>query len=287
MVIPLSSVAVLVDGLDHPEGVARGSDGFVYAGGEAGQVYRVSLLGEASQFASTGGFSLGMCLDAHHNVYVCDQARRAVVRVSPSGQVSAYSTGDERRRLRVPNYPVFDGDGNLYVSDSGGWKGSDGTIQLLRPDGSAEVATATDLAFPNGLALDPEGRYLYAVLSNESRVVRFARREQARLGPAEHFVTLPRTVPDGLAFDAQGGLLISCYAPDAIYRFSSPGRLELLIEDWERTTLASPTNIAFAGADMTTLVIASLGRWHLATCQVDVPGMPLNYPAVQAGGASL
>ena len=42
--------------------------------------------------------------------------------------------------------------------------------------------------------------------------------------------------------------------------------------------LSSPTNLAFAGPDLRTLVAASLGRWHLSKAQVRVPGMPLNYP---------
>jgi gluconolactonase len=58
-------VSTLVDGLDHAEGVAWGLDGFAYAGGEAGQVYRVDVeRGELSQFAQvTGGFILGMALE--------------------------------------------------------------------------------------------------------------------------------------------------------------------------------------------------------------------------------
>ena len=39
--IPLSSFRTFADGLDHPEGVSRGPNGLVYAGGEAGQVYKV------------------------------------------------------------------------------------------------------------------------------------------------------------------------------------------------------------------------------------------------------
>jgi gluconolactonase len=39
--VPLSEFDLLADGLDHPEGVTWGPDGFVYAGGEAGQIYRV------------------------------------------------------------------------------------------------------------------------------------------------------------------------------------------------------------------------------------------------------
>jgi gluconolactonase len=36
--VELEAFTTLVTGLDHPEGVAWGPDGRVYAGGEAGQI---------------------------------------------------------------------------------------------------------------------------------------------------------------------------------------------------------------------------------------------------------
>ena len=38
-----TDVSVLVDGLDHVEGIAWGLDGYCYAGGEAGQIYRIDV----------------------------------------------------------------------------------------------------------------------------------------------------------------------------------------------------------------------------------------------------
>ena len=38
-----TQVSVFVEGLDHPEGIAWGLDGYAYVGGEAGQVYRIDV----------------------------------------------------------------------------------------------------------------------------------------------------------------------------------------------------------------------------------------------------
>ena len=85
-----TQVSVLVDGLDHPEGIAWGLDGYAYAGGEAGQLYRIDVeLREAKQFAEIpGGFVLGMALDSVHNLYACDVGNHRVQRVSPGGVVA-------------------------------------------------------------------------------------------------------------------------------------------------------------------------------------------------------
>ena len=115
----IEDFAPFVHGLDHPEGVAAGPRGEVYAGGEAGQLYRIDLNGGSEQIASTGGFVLGLCLDGDGAIYACDLALGAVMRIDPDGTVSTYSSGAPDRRMSVPNYPVFDAAGNLYVSDSG------------------------------------------------------------------------------------------------------------------------------------------------------------------------
>ena len=268
-----------VDRLDHPECVTLGPDGEVYAGGEAGQVYRVGLDGRSEVIGSTGGFALGLCLDGDRNAYVCDMYRTAVIRVTPDGAASVYADGLPERPMKNPNYPVFDAQGNLYVSDSGGWKTDDGCIWVIRPDGTCEILRDDVAAFPNGLALSADGRWLYVVESLGFRVVRVPVSDGRSNGPVEKVCDTPaRHLPDGVALDAEGGLYIACYTPDAIYRLAPGGSLETVADDWESVVLSCPTNVVFAGPELRTLVTASLGRWHLSKAEVRTPGMPLNYP---------
>src|SRR5215210_1870737 len=108
---------ILVDGLDHPEGVAydpRG--GAVWAGGEAGQLYRVDpdarIVEEAAQ---APGFVLGLAVDGRGRVVVCCEGAGALC-VLDGGSVRTVHGG-----LRRPNYAAFAPDGTLYFSDSGTW----------------------------------------------------------------------------------------------------------------------------------------------------------------------
>ena len=93
-------------------------------------------------------------------------------------------------------------------------------------------------------------------------------------------VELPRTVPDGVAFDVQGNLYISCYNPNIIFRFGTDGKLVTLYDDWEQLMLVAPTNIAFGGADLKTLLIANLCGWNLVTAPMEIAGLPVKYPRV-------
>ncbi|HKF92702.1 MAG TPA: hypothetical protein VKC52_14635 [Acidimicrobiia bacterium] len=66
-------IEVLVDGLDHPEGVCW--DPFaevLWAGGEAGQLYRVDLEARAAEEVSRApGFLLGLAGDGRGRVVLC------------------------------------------------------------------------------------------------------------------------------------------------------------------------------------------------------------------------
>lgn len=279
--IPLDAMVTLADGLDHPEGVTWGPDGYLYAGGEAGEVYRVSLeTGALEQIGSTEGFLLGVVTDGDANVYGCDQTKQAVMRTSQKGDTTVYSSGSPDRAMICPNAGVFAADGTLYVSDSGNWRAENGCIWMIRPGGETELLSDEVRAHSNGIAIHPVDGSLYCVESLRPAIMRVPLGADGRAsGPAEVVLPLtPEIIADGIAFANDGSLLIACYTPDVIYRLSADRKLTVLAYDPHRVTLAAPTNVAFAGPALTSLVVSSLGRWHLTRMELDEPGAPLNYP---------
>ncbi len=56
------------------------------------------------------------------------------------------------------------------------------------------------------------------------------------------------------------------------------GELVTLYDDWQQLKLIAPTNVAFGGRDLSTLLVASLCGWSIHTAPMTVPGLPLRYP---------
>ena len=268
------------EGLDHPECVTWGSDGYAYAGGEGGQLYRINVAeNEFEQFSQAPQFVGGMCQDGSGNLYFCSGNK--VYKATAQGEVSEYSSGTTDAPLMGPNYPAFDKDGNLYVTDSGEWEKDNGRIFKISPGGLTKIWSEAVQTFPNGICLCSDGSYLYVAVSlNPPRIERIPIGPEGEAGKPEIVVDMPNTVPDGLAFDSVGNLYISCYRPDSIFRLDPEGTLEVLAQDYEGTLMAAPTNIAFCGDNLDDLLSANLGRWHISRYNLKASGLPLNYPVI-------
>lgn len=275
----IDAVRVLVDGLDHPEGVAVGPDGTLWAGGEAGQIYRVDHR-EATfeQVADTGGFLLGVTVDGDGRVIVCDVGRRQVLRFDPaSKELEVLTAGPAGRPMVNPNWSVFDADGNLYVTDSGHWDQQDGRVLVVRPDRTTEVFSDEVTAFPNGACLTADGTALLVLESIPPALVRVPL-AGTDAGTRQVIAELPGTVPDGICLDVDGRAYVCCYRPDTILAVDPDGTVSTLLNDPLGTSLAAPTNAVWVGEERRTLVTGNLGRWHLAAFEPGASGVPLVYP---------
>lgn len=153
---------------------------------------------------------------------------------------------------------------------------------LWRYDGSRVTPVTTGYTLSNGIAWLEDGHTFYHVDTFE-RIVRRNRWDpgRRRLDEAE-FLTFEEAdgFPDGIALDIEGGLWIAFWGTGEVRRFDPAGQVDRVI----RFPIPNVTAVAFAGDDLTTLVVTSArstddgmpteGSGHLYTCDVAVPGLP-------------
>lgn len=231
--------------------------------------------GEAESLGCTDGFIAGIAFDGRGGLLACDIRFGCLYRLDlESRELTRFGTAS----LNVPNFPVVDLARNcVYVSDS--FSLDEPGPGVWRYDLSSAAATlwyGQPMAFANGMALGLDGASLYVVESKARKVTRLEINPDGSAGACSTYAQDLGAFPDGLSFDCDGNLYVSCYEPSEIYRVAPSGKTELLIKDPEATLIAHATNTAFRGKEMFS---TNLGRWHITKINLGVPGpaLPLIY----------
>jgi gluconolactonase len=273
--VPIEHFEVFASDLDHPECVAFDRDGDLWAGGEAGQVYRIDPAGKVQTIATLGGFTGGIALSPRdQRPYVCNPSL-GVVRIEADGQHTVFARAAGTHAMVCPNYPVFDRRGRLYVSDSGNWKKRNGWLLCFEPDGTGRVIGGP-FGYANGLALTADEHALFMVESDTDRLFRFDLTPTGDLERCALHAESVGRLPDGLALDTAGNLYVACYASDEIWRVTPAREKMLLAWDHHAILLGRPTNLAWGGPDRDMLYVANLGRTTITRVPLTgVRGQPL------------
>ena len=212
-------------------------------------------------------------------LYVTDEGRRAIVRVSPDGaQVDEIDTY-RGRRLNGPNDLYFDSDGNLFFSDP--W-----TSSLENPIGAVygfNWATRelhlidTGMAFPNGVAVRDDRLYVAETLTQTVWAYEIDGPGIAR--KRREFCKLPLVDydgwrgPDGFAFSEDGTLFVAHVGAGCVRVFSPSGTLV----DSIRTSGVIPTNVCFVGPRRDTLAVTVEDAHELILFDLGLVGQRANF----------
>ena len=265
--IAIERFEIFANGLDHPECLAFDREGWLWAGGESGQVYRITPGGTCETVTEMGGFCAGVAWSPDDaELFVCNP-QHGVVRVSRTGEWSVFAKKAGKHQLICPNYGLFDRSGNYYVTDSGNWKKHNGCLVKYGSDGGGEIV-AGPFGYANGLALSADERYLFMVESDTDTVYRI----DLDTGTAGIYADHVGRLPDGLALDAAGDLFACCYASDDIHRIGPTGERTLFAYDRWAMLLSRPTNLAFRDGY---LYAANLGRTTITRAHVGRAGRRL------------
>lgn len=162
--------------------------------------------------------------------------------------------------LYAPNDLIADHMGNLYFTDSIRYKGK---VCFLGINGDQRIVTA-DLDYPNGLVLSPDENCLFIAESYKNRILKFVLKAPGTTnGSPDVFVNLPinhsgteiGNLPDGLALNSSGELLVAHYGMQTIQLISDKGKLLLSIDSGMPLT----SNLCFLD-DQTIIVTGGFGE---------------------------
>lgn len=271
--VPIEAFEIYASGLDHPECLAFDKKGILWAGGEAGQIYRIAPNREVQVICEMKGFCAGLAFSPEDELFVCN-AQHGIVRVKPNGGFSVFATHAGAHKLVCPNYGLFDSAGNYYVTDSGQFRKKNGYLARFTPDGKGEIL-AGPFGYANGLALSADERELFMVESDTDSVLRFRLGHGATISKPDVYATECGRFPDGLTLDVEGNLYVGCYASDEIWRVSPSREKTLLAWDRWAILLGSPTNMAFGGINFDELYVANLARTTITRGRINRKGQPL------------
>jgi uncharacterized protein (TIGR03437 family) len=237
--------------LAQPEGLAVDRAGNLYIADAANhRVRRVTPAGVITTVAGNGhaGFSgdngpseaaqlnqpYSVAVDSAGNLYIADLGNQRVRRVDTAGIITTVAGNGERgaagdggpaasAQMLSPRNVVVDPAGNLYVSEFDGHRvrflARDGSISTIAGTGIAGFsgdggpAVAAQLAFPAGLALDPEGA-LYIVDSANLCIRKVQAGAISTVCDRRKF-GVPYIRLSGIAADSAGRL----YIPESINAF--------------------------------------------------------------------
>ena len=115
----VEAVEIFGKGVLQAEGVVVDKAGNVYGGGRNGIIYKVSPDGKVHELCTlpAGSIPNGITMDRQGNLVYCDLGKKAMMRVTQSGQVSMIADRVGTLALTLPNFASYDAEGNLPTEE--------------------------------------------------------------------------------------------------------------------------------------------------------------------------
>ena len=310
--VPLAAIGFVGRGLHRPECVLCGRDGTVFVSDWRGGV--TALASHGSQHSilpreGPGGIQPnGIAIDRDGSFLLANLGEAGGVwRLQRDGTLEPFCLEVAGEPLPPCNFVLVDGDGGVWITVSTrlrpralGYRpdASDGLI--VRVDEDRARVVADGLGYTNEVQIDPRGEWLYVNETFGRRLSRFPLTVGGSLGERETVATFGAgTFPDGLTFDAEGGIWVTSIVSNRVIRISSDGEQSVLIEDADPlklqeveeaflagrlgrphldhsfgTRLKNISSLAFGGPDLRTAYLGCLLDDRIATFRSPVPGHP-------------
>jgi sugar lactone lactonase YvrE len=267
--LPTSGSMATTQTIGVPEGLAAdGAGGFYVSSSTQNRIYHVDAGGTLTVIAGNGSsgsggnggpaiaaqfnFIHGLAADRSGNLFVADTNNNCIRKITPNGVVTAFAgtgawgdSGDggpaTSAQLASPRGVEVDESGNVFIADSGSNRirkiSLSGIITSVAGNGKAGfagdggAATAAQLNYPVGLALDASGNIFIADRSNNRiRKVNSSGIMTTLTGGAAGFggdggpaISARISDPRGVAADANGNVFVSDSGNNRIRMITAQG----------------------------------------------------------------
>lgn len=251
----------MASGFKFTEGPIWFEDGefLLFSDIPASKIYKLGKYEKISVFRDLSNNSNGLTIDSEGCLIACEHGRRQVTRTEKDGSITVLADSFKGKKLNSPNDVVTSKKGLIYFTDPP--FGIKTEQQELSQNGvysinqnTLEVKLLTDVfERPNGLALSPDGKYLYVDDSWQKYIKRFSINENGELDEGEVFYEFSENLPgnpDGMKVDIEGN--IYCTGPGGISVISPNGELlgKIVLPE-------IPSNCAWGDEDNQTLFITA------------------------------
>ncbi|PRY30357.1 SMP-30/gluconolactonase/LRE family protein [Umezawaea tangerina] len=250
----MADTTVLLDGLHFGEAPRHGPDGRFYISDFYEKaVFTVDLeTGEKQVVCSLPGQPSGLGWLPDGRLLVVSMLDRTVRRLEPNGvlslhadlvDIAGYHTNDmlvdARGRAYVGNFGF---DLHKTINDEGieavlapDYVSPSTSLALVEPDGTTSVA-ATDMHFPNGTVLLPDGSLLVAE-TTAFRLTAFDVAEDGSLSNRRVWADLrgQMIAPDGICVDSEGGVWVATALQPVVVRVVEGGAITDRVETSQLT----------------------------------------------------
>ena len=197
----------------------------------ANEVIAVDLAGQSEVVARVQSFP--MCIDhlPDGRLLIVSSADRRLLRQEPDGSLVAHA--DLASLGEHPwNDIVVDGRGNAYVNNIGfdfpGGEFAPGIVALVTPDGVVR-RVADGLAFPNGMAVQPDNATLIVAESYGQKLTAFDIASDGSLFGRRTWAEVDNH-PDGICLDADGAVWYGDVGNKRCVRVREGGEVLQMIE---------------------------------------------------------
>jgi len=191
-----------------------------------GRVFRISPAGEWALITEYDGWPNGLKIHKDGRIFITDY-KRGIVRLDPAdGKITPVIETRASESFKGVNDLFFAANGDLYFTDQGQTGLHDPTGRVYRYDTAGKLTMLVGtVPSPNGLVMNKAETVLYVGVTRGNAVWRLPLMGDGMASKVGLFIQMTggHAGPDGMALDAEGGLVIA-HPSTTAWRFDSLGR---------------------------------------------------------------